>query len=118
MAKNDCSKIVLARLFVGASVLVIVFAVNVTEFGNDHRAYNPDPPVVTTVKVLVATSDIEPNERLREKTALEDWPIHRIPKDTVQRIDVVSGLVAAHLIYKGELIVTTMLTAPKRDIKK
>ena len=118
MAKNDRSKIILARLYVGASVLVIVFAVNVAKFGNDRPADNLFPPVVQTVKVLVANSNIEPNERLREKLVFQDWPINRISKGRVQRIDDVSGLVAARFIYRGELIVTTMLTAPKRDIKK
>ncbi len=118
MAKINISKSVLAQLFVVASVLVFAFAVKVAKLGNDHGAYNPDPPVVTTGQVLVATSDIEPNERLRKKTAVEDWPVDRIPEGAVQSIGDVNGLVAMDRIRKGEVILTTKLTVPKRDIKK
>ena len=118
MAKINISKSVLAQLFVVASVLVFAFAVKVAKLGNDHGAYNPEPPVVTMGPILIATSDIEPNERLREKTAVEDWPVDRIPDGAVQSVDDVNGLVAVDPIYKGELILKTKLTAPRRETKE
>lgn len=106
MVKNNSSRAFLAKLFLGVIALVCFFAFSASELRDGHGG-------VTTGQVLTATSSIEPNEQLREKTRVEDWPIDKIPDGAVRRIDDVNGFVATDRIYKGELILMTKLMAPK-----